>query len=169
MEKLQLDYQQGSKPIPWAGAALLVISIGVSALAGWYYQNLTEKTAYWKSMGGQVSAHAHANNGTNTALEIKHANEVLSRIDLPWEKLFQAVESSSGREVALLAMEPDAEKSEMKITGEAKNLDAVMKYTRLLAEQKVFSNVYLQSHQVQTHNAEQPVRFSLVASWEGAP
>ncbi len=168
MTQLQLDYQQGTKPFPWIGVALLGIALCASLLIGWYYQSLTEKTVYWQAKGGQISGgreHARTDNGANTALEIKHANEVLNRIDLPWERLFRAVESSSGREVALLAMEPDAEKSEMKITGEAKNIEAVLKYIRLLAEQKVFSNVYLQSHQVELRNAEHPVRFSLVATW----
>jgi len=101
------------------------------------------------------------------ALEIKHANEVLQQLTLPWGKLFQAMESSSGKQVALLAMEPDAEKQVVKISGEAKDIAAVLDYIRRLAAQQVFSSVYLQSHQIQQQDPEKPVRFVFARRLEG--
>lgn len=172
MTLLRLDYQDRMRPFPWAGVALLALGLAISALAGIYYQGLAGKAAYWEARGGQVK---NAENGlsdgvtSSTALEIKHANEVLNKIDLPWDKLFQAVESSSGKDVALLAMEPDAEKRQMRISGEARNIEEVLDYIGRLSGQKVFSSVYLHSHQVRMQDPEKPVRFSLVAAWEETP
>lgn len=174
MTRLQLDYQVG-KPFPWAGAVLLALALLVSSLIGAYYHYVIERTAYWEAKTGRVEkgseshVSADARTTNDLAMEIRHANEVLNKITLPWNTLFQAVEWSSGKDVALLAMEPDADKHVVKISAEAKNIAAVMSYLRHLEAQDIFSSVYLQSHQVQLRNPEKPVRFTLVASWKVTP
>lgn len=175
MIQLNLDYQSSMKPFPWAGTALLLLAVAALALAATYYNGTNEQIGYWEAKAGQVlRSSARQATGSqrelkDTAQEIKHANEVLNQITLPWDKLFQALEWSSGKDVALLAMEPDAEKHEVKISGEAKNIPAVMSYLRHLSEQPIFTSVYLQSHQVQQQSPEQPVRFALIATWKMTP
>jgi hypothetical protein len=172
MAQLFLDYQRSNKPFPWAGTVLLLLSSGLLALAGIYYQNLTEQTTYWELKSGQFQKSAGRRAGSSPreindmAQEIKHANDVLNQITLPWDKLFQAVEWSSGKDVALLTIEPDAEKHVVKISGEAKNIEAALHYVKHLSDQEIFNSVYLQSHQVQEQNPEKPVRFALIASWK---
>ncbi len=147
MTHLYLDYQRSNKPFPWAGVALLLLACGVLALVYLYYQGLIEKIGYWELKTGQVyREHQRASSQREMkemALEIKHANEVLNQITLPWDKLFQAVEWSSGKDVALLTIEPDAEKHVVKISGEAKNIAGVLNYLKHLAEQEIFNSVYL--------------------------
>lgn len=175
MNHIYLDYQRSNKPLPWAGVVLILLAFAVLALVDLYYQGLTEKTGYWESKSGQVSRTAEPHMSSSSrdihdmALEIKHANEVLNQISMPWDKLFQAVEWSSGRDVALLTIEPDAGQHIVKISGEAKNIEAALNYIRYLSEQEIFTSVYLQSHQVQQRNPEKPVRFALVAAWRETP
>lgn len=175
MNHIYLDYQRNNKPLPWAGVVLILLAFAVLALVDFYYQGLTEKIGYWESKSGQVLRTAEPQTSSSPrdiremALEIKHANEVLNQISMPWDKLFQAVEWSSGRDVALLAIEPDAEQHIVKISGEAKNIEAALNYIRHLSEQEIFTSVYLQSHQVQQQNPEKPVRFALVAAWRDMP
>lgn len=172
---LRLDYQKRTRPFPWAGVGLLAVALAALALSAAYYHAMLGQIGYWEARTGQAqraSARPAASSQrelNEMALEIKHANEVLSQLTLPWDKLFQAVEWSSGNDVALLTIEPDAEKHEVKISGEAKNVAAIMSYIKHLAAQEAFSNVYLQSHQVQQHNLEKPVRFALVVAWKVAP
>ncbi len=173
MIRLQLDYQRGARPFPLAGAVLLGVATLVSAGAGAYYHNVIESTAYWEAKSG-VAAHGPARHSSaslngDLGAEIRRANEVLNRITLPWDAMFQAVEWSSGKDVALLAMEPNAERHVVRISAEAKNIPAVMSYLRHLEEQKIFSTVYLQSHQVQQRSADKPVRFTLIATWGATP
>ena len=182
MALLRLDYQRGMQPLPWAGGGVLALALTVLAFAGTHYLELSGKVASWEARAGQ----AEAKNGqvmtpgqrmagdssggaADVAPEIKHANEVLQQLSLPWGKLFQAIESSSGKDVALLAMEPDAEKHVVKISGEAKNIAAVLEYIKRLSAQEVFSSVYLQSHQIQQQDPEKPVRFALLAAWRVTP
>src|SRR5512143_2546700 len=139
MLPLNLDYQRSMKPFPWAGVVLLLLSLAALALSDLYYRGLTEKIGYWEFKSGQVLNATHrqmANSPreiSDMASEIKHANEVLNQITLPWDKLFQAVEWSAGKDVALLTIEPDAEKHVVKISGEAKNIEGVLNYVRHLS------------------------------------
>lgn len=179
MALLRLDYQRGMQPFPWAGLVMLASALMVLTLVGVYYLELAGEVVSREAKAGQAITPgqliagqriADKSRGTaDTALEIKHANEVLQQLTLPWGKLFQAIESSSGKQVALLAMEPDAEKHVVKISGEAKNMAAVLDYINRLAMQEVFSNVYLQSHQIQQQDPEKPVRFALLAAWRVTP
>ncbi len=157
------------------GVVLLGLAMLVSAAVGVYYHHVVEKTADWDAKSGLTErgsarhSSASLSRAEDVGVEIKHANEVLNKITLPWDALFQAVEWSSGKDVALLAMEPNAERHVVRISAEAKNIPALMSYLRHLEEQKIFNSVYLQSHQVQQRNPEKPVRFTLVATWIVTP
>jgi hypothetical protein len=93
---------------------------------------------------------------------------VVRQLTLPWEQLFEAVESAGSKHIALLALEPDTEKKLVKINGEARDLAVLLNYITRLEKQEVFGPVYLQSHQVQ-QGSETSVRFSLLAVWRGTP
>lgn len=169
--KIRLDYRVGAKPFPSAGAALLTVAAGALALSGAYYYRTVEQAAYWEAKAGHIEggqarrSPADPREMQETALEIRHANQVLGQITIPWDGLFQAVEWSSGSDVALLTIEPDAEKHQVKISGEAKNIPALWNYMGHLAAQDAFSSVTLRSHQVERREREHPVRFALVVEW----
>jgi hypothetical protein len=174
MDILHLDYQQ-DLPRRWAGPAMLALTLGGLILAGAYYIELDGTAAGWEGkleqMERRLGMPAHGGRGSGEAkdmvLEVNRANEVLRQLTLPWDTLFQAVESAAGKDVALLAMEPDTEKHQVKISGEAKDFAAVLNYVTHLEEQAVFGPVYLQGHQVQQEDPDKPVRFSLLAEWRG--
>ncbi|NTV94330.1 MAG: PilN domain-containing protein, partial [Thiobacillus sp.] len=94
--------------------------------------------------------------------------QVLNQLALPWDRLFSAVEESSGADVALLVMEPDTLKGLVRIGGEAKHLDAALAFVKQLGAHPIFTRVALQNHQVQQQDPQKPVRFSLVAAWSEA-
>lgn len=177
MAMLRLDYQQ-NLPFPWAGPALLALTLMALILTAAYYVELSGKAVSWEDRLEQIerrqgraspAGRAGGSEVGDMALEVKHANEVLRQLTLPWDELFKAVETAAGKEVALLAMEPNAEKHVVKISGEARDLAALLKYITQLEEQEVFGQVYLQSHQVQQQDPDKPVRFSLLAVWREAP
>ena len=173
MALLRLDYQRRMLPFPWAGMFLLLLSITALLIAGVYYRDLAGKAVLWEAKARPLQRMSGKSDGSVASVdiepEIKHANEVLQRLTLPWGKLFDAIESSSDRQVALLGMEPDAEKRLVKISGEAKDIQAVLDYIRRLSAQQVFNSVYLQSHQIQQQDPEKPVRFVLLAAWMVSP
>ena len=175
MSALHLDYQR-NKAYPWSGVVLLVLALGALIVAGAYYRDLRSQAADWeakaerleRSLGRQAPEGRSGTRGAEElAPEVKQVNNVLRQLTLPWEGLFQAVELSGSKEVALLALEPDLESRSVKISGEAKNIAAMLDYIRQLEQRDVFGTVYLQNHQVQQQDPDKPVRFALLAAWRG--
>lgn len=168
---IRLDYGTAEKPFPWLGAALFGLAAGALSLSAAYYYQTVEQVGYWEARSSAFEGDASRKMATDprdlkaAALEIHRANQVLGQITIPWDRLFRAVEWSSNRNVALLTIEPDAEKHRVMISGEAKNLSALWGYMGHLAAQTAFTRVLLRSHQVERRELENPVRFALVVEW----
>ncbi|MGA7178377.1 MAG: PilN domain-containing protein [Thiobacillaceae bacterium] len=178
MRRVQLDYQRNMRPIPWLGWGVLVASLAGLALVGTHALALDQRLAVWETKAERIehlaSLRAHVpppetvQSAREQILEVDHANQVLRELTLPWSAMFRAVESSSGKTVTLLSMEPNVQKGTLKISGEARNIAAMLDYVRQLGQREVFSTVYLQNHQVRQDDPEKPVRFSLLAAWKVA-
>lgn len=176
MRALKLDYQRAYRPVPWLGLGVLAAALlGLAAMAG-YYQDLNQQAGFWESQAARSARTAGARGVARPLtgeaaraqmLEVKQANQVVRQLDLPWNSLFKAVETSGGQSIALLSLEPDLQKGTVKISGEARDFDALLTYVRELSKREVFGSVVLQQHQIQQDIAEKPVRFSLVAHWKG--
>lgn len=102
---------------------------------------------------------------TQLATEIKHANDIIRQLNMPWDKLFMALESTANNQVALLFIQPDARKQLIHISGEAKNLDAVLDYLAQLRGQETLVQIVLTGHEIKLQDPDKPVRFSLSAKW----
>jgi hypothetical protein len=178
MHALRLDYQRNNKPVPWLGRGVLVAALASLALTGGYYQTLNQQIAFWEKKidrDERLSSHrALASRplseqaAREQLLEVKEANQVVSQLSLPWNALFKAVETSGGQNIALLSMEPDLRKGTVKMSGEAKDLNALLSYVKRLSSHEVFGSVFLQNHQIQQEDPEKPLHFSLLAHWKGA-
>lgn len=179
MTVLWLDYRQ-DKPTHWAGPLLLMLALAVLAASVVHYMELNDETVAWENRLARAEHDLGRNLGRERgnalrsvgrdgeSLEVQQANEVLHRLSLPWGSLFLTMESAAGEEVALLALEPDAEKRVVKVSGEARDFTSLLNYVTRLEAQEAFGPVYLQSHQVQLQDPQQPVRFALQAVWKGA-
>ncbi|MBS4095536.1 MAG: hypothetical protein KGZ83_01690 [Sulfuricella sp.] len=173
MARLYLDYQRG-KPFPWGGTALLVVALAAAILLAGYQRGLSHQAAGLEAHLEGVERPfkrlaTSGEQGKDLEQEVSQANEVLRQLTLPWDKLFDSVESSSDKDVALLAMEPDIAKRTVKISGEARNILAMLGYVTRLEEQDIFGTVYLQNHQVQLNVPEKPVQFTVLAAWKEMP
>lgn len=176
MGALRLDYQRSNKPVPWLGVGVLVAAGVALALLGERYRALEQQIASWEgkiehiervsSQRSFVSRPISDQAARAQLLEIKQANQVVRQLSQPWNALFREVETSAGNGVALLSMEPDLQSGTVQIGGEAKDLNALLKYVRQLASGKVFSSVQLQNHQIRQDDPEKPLRFSLLATWK---
>lgn len=101
----------------------------------------------------------------NTLREIRHANQVIDQIALPWDRLFQAVEAAANARVSLLGITPDPKSGTVEVTGEALDLAGMFDYVKKLERQGSLSQVYLLNHQVNDQDPQRPVRFTVTASW----
>ena len=107
----------------------------------------------------------HKADPQKVAFEVQRARDLLIRLQLPWNQLFKTIESAHKSEVALLSIESDNDKRRVKLSGEAKNLDALVSYLSFLEERPALADVYLESHEIQMKDPQRPVRFVLSARW----
>jgi hypothetical protein len=103
------------------------------------------------------------------AREWRSAEQAVQRLALPWDELFGRVEAASYERVALLAIEPDVNKRELSITGEAPDYLAVLTYVARLGEPGMLTDVHLVRHEVRQDEPRQPLRFTVAARWSTTP
>ena len=174
MRALTLDFMRTPRRDPWAGMLLLIagaLALGQvanheRALAGQI--ELADARLAVLAKGSQTKP-AQPMDAEAQQQEIRRANEILQQLALPWGALFKAIETSNEKEIALLAIQPDAGKRVLHLTGEAKNFEALLAYIARLEQSPMLSQVYLSSHELRLQDAEKPVRFSLVANWAVQP
>lgn len=101
--------------------------------------------------------------------EVKRANEVIVQLDLPWGPLFEALEGSSHETVALLGIQPDAQKRALTLAAEAKDMPSAVAYVKRLGHEPILSGIHIVNHQVQDQDPDKPLRFSVQAVWREKP
>jgi hypothetical protein len=167
MRSLQFDFQR--KPAPSAAGWLLLVA-GLAALAGVGHEH--SKLDGQRAAQASRLAHLHAPGGAAslTGNEPDDASVVIARklldgAKLPWDTLFSALEAAEGKDVALIAIAPDAQRRQVKIHAEARNLDAMLAFQRQLQRNPALAQVALLDHTVMKDVPFTPVRFHLVAQW----
>ena len=174
MRALALDFKQA--PRQWSALGLVVLVIGALALS--YVANsernltgqieLAEARLDRLAKRGKIQP-AQPVDSEQLQTDIRQANDILQQLSLPWDALFNAVEAKREQEIALLSIQPNVDKRVVRITGEAKNFEALLAYMRYLEASKTLRQVYLTSHEVRSQDAEKPVRFALSANWVVRP
>lgn len=171
MRLLSLDYRDKGTAAAKAGWVLLLAGIAVAAAVGYHYQYLDRQLVQGAAKVSEMERLSHhragkqADDTPEMKQEVQRANEVLQQLTIPWNALFQAVESSSDEQVALLAVQPDAHKHILRISGEAKNYAALLDYIKRLEQGGVLTQVFLLSHEIRQDDRDHPVRFALTANW----
>lgn len=172
MRQLSLDYLRENQTQHLVGMLMAALAMAGIVALGIYYRNLTVQSARIEDSVAKMKLHLeHAGMTTSvvdaqhSVVEIKDANEVIMQMTLPWNELFNALEEANSNNIALLGIEPDAKRRVVRVSGEAKNSEALFAYLRALQAIKSMSGVYLKSQQVQERSPEKPIRFTLDASW----
>ena len=107
-----------------------------------------------------------AKSSADLLAKIEEAKKLASFLMIPWGDVLNALESSALNDLALLAIEPDAKKRQLKITAEAKNKDIMFSYLEKLEVSEELANVYLLKHEVFEDVDQHPIRFVAVATWK---
>lgn len=173
MRPLALDFVDTRPPRFSTGLAFLLA--GMVALSALFYEHAALKAgldAREARIGLLEKTRTHTRKNVHAEppdaaqqSEIRRANMVIDQLNLPWAALFQAVESASDGTIALLSIQPDAQKQSVRITGEAKKLEDVLGYIERLQDDTQLINASLLSHEIRQQDAEKPVRFTLTANW----
>ena len=98
--------------------------------------------------------------------EIRKASVVIDEMNLPWESFFDAIEFASHEDVAILSLQPSIASSNMRISGEAKDMSVLLLFVEALERELVFENAHLLNYKIKLDNPHKPVVFLLTASWK---
>jgi Tfp pilus assembly protein PilN len=96
-------------------------------------------------------------------------NAAVLQLNLPWRGLHDAIQAATPAGIALLALEPDARKSSVRITAEAKSSDDMIGYVARLQDVDWFNAVLLTRHEINEQDPNRPIRFQIDAQWKAAP
>lgn len=159
-----------------AGVVLLVVATGVLVAQGWVFFTLQAEADAWQvdrrrldRIAAAPRVQESAENREKLQAELRFANRVIDKLDMPWDALFGTVEAAGGDDAILLGIEPDAERRDVRLMGEAKDTEAMLAYLRELRRAPALRNAHLTGHQVNAQDPQRPVRFTIEAHWMEPP
>jgi hypothetical protein len=170
-----LDFVGRRAPLTLVSVALLVLGVAAAAAAYLEYRQLESRRAGLELKLDAALRRAHR----DPALAVREAGlsaevgSLAQELGTPWTKLLAELETasqSSTGQVAVLSIEPDHAKHNVRITGESRDLPLALAYVqRLQGSSTLLRYPMLDSHELRTDNSEHPVRFALTAEWREAP
>ncbi|BBB60553.1 hypothetical protein UNDKW_2280 [Undibacterium sp. KW1] len=92
-------------------------------------------------------------------------NQAVAKLNLPWTDVFDALEKASSDKVALLQVTPNSQKASLKAIAETKNGDDMIAYIEVLKQQKLFTTVVLEKHEINEQDQNKPYRFQFEVQW----
>ncbi len=170
--RLDLDHVAPQRRSLAAGALLLLISLAVAATLVLRYRDLTlelDRMQVARAVSGTERSPARAIPAARLDEEARAAETVLRQLALPWSEIVRTVEEAATGDVAVLLLQPDALRRELRLAAEARNQDMMLEFLRRLASVKVLADVHIVRHQVQMEDPERPVNFSILAVMREKP
>lgn len=172
LNKMTLDFRRDMSRWRNSGTWLLIFGVCAATAVGMGYtetkrqlvQSRHDASSLLQADAPPVAEQSDSDK-TQLAAEIKHAAGIVQQLSLDWNQLFRAVQLSAGAQVALLSIQPDAVKQVIRITGEARDMDAMLEYVTRLRRQHALAQVILTNHEIKAQDPDKPVQFSISAKW----
>lgn len=174
MRALDLEFQpRRSSPLAWSllalGIGLLVALLIAQQLWQAERQALEAQVQRLEQqLGRRPASSAPLNSAASReqAERLAQMRSVSQQLQRPWEQLFYRLEGLPQEDVALLTLTPDARKGQLRISAEARNLEAMLQFHKRLESIDQLRDVSLLNHEINARQPEHPVQFNLSATWE---
>ena len=177
MSKLTIDFgprrRSAAQCLGWL--VLLVASV-LFALEGWSYFRDRQARQLLDVALAQLRTHRATSTGAKQAElpappkdEMRRAVQTIHRINAPWDRLFDGIEATMDENTALLGLEPDFDRREIKLRVEARNMDSMLSHLRRINSTSGLSDAYLDTHQIHIQDPLRPLRFTVIAHWNVLP
>ena len=173
MRSIKLDYASSNWP-SLAGLVIFALSL-IVFIIGWQRYGSINQSMLLADQTIQKLKKESGLKEPAVQVKAKSSSELLAKMDdakkvadfllIPWGDVFASLESASLEDTALLSIEPDSKKRQLKITAEAKNKDVMFSYMQRLEDTPELSAVYLLKHEILEDVDQHPIRFVLAAEW----
>ncbi len=160
-----------------SAAGYLLLALGIAALgaAGIEYRELRARLAVLESRAAAArhaqteAARARAPAEDHLSPDVQQAARDLAT---PWTLLLAELEQAgkdSEDQVAVLGVEPDHGKHQVRISAEARDLPAALAYVQRLQSSRSIRFPMLDRHEIRLDVPQQPVRFDMTGQWRDQP
>jgi hypothetical protein len=173
---IQLDFSGRRRRTSWPGALLLALGIAAAAAVLLEYRSIGERRAGLElRLAALTRAATSAVARRDATADARIASSVQqAALDLatPWTRLLAELEQASKDaqgQVALLGVEPDHAKHNVRVSAEARTLALALAYVRRLQASRSLKYPMLDRHEIRADDAQHPVRFELTAEWRDEP
>jgi hypothetical protein len=174
MRAIKLDFVSSNAP-SLAGLGVLALAL-IFIATGWPYYNavnermrtIDKQIQQLKNESGfkEPSKQVQKKSSAELLVKMEDARKLADFLLIPWGDVFSALEAVSLEDLALLSIEPDSKKRQLKITAEAKDKDVMFDYIKRLDATSELSDVYLLKHEIMEDVDQHPIRFVVVAKWK---
>ncbi len=172
MTSIYLDFKQ-SVPRRVQLVRYVILAIGSLALftSLAYQSKLASQltAASWKNQARveikPPSASSPVEQNPQSLQEFKRASQVMMKLNQPWDSFFEAIEKSVGKNVGILSITPDSQKSSVKIVALTKNIESAMDFIDQLGSKGVFNNAYLTNQERVEDYDRLPLSVTITADW----
>src|SRR5690348_4015120 len=125
--RLDLDHVAPQRRSRWPGVRLLALAAVATAQVAEQYRHAQLALERHQHVQGMPNVQRPARKAIPKAQvdeQRKSAEAVVRELSLPWPKLIEALETTGGKDVAILQLQPDAQQRVLRIMPEARNQDA---------------------------------------------
>jgi hypothetical protein len=173
---IQLDFAGGRRGLSPAGGLLLALGVAAAVAVLLEYRLMGEHRA---GLELRLAALTRANtstvgqrDATADARIAVSAQQAAMDLATPWTLLLSELEQASKEsrgQVALLGVEPDHAKHNVRVSAEARTLALALAYVQRLQSSRSLEYPMLDRHEIRADDAQHPVRFELTGEWRDLP
>jgi Tfp pilus assembly protein PilN len=166
--RVELDYVAAPRRAWWIGASVLILALAVAGDMVLRYRDARNQLAAVDAAQGLLNADRRPQRAVPKGQldeEAKIIDAAVRQLSIPWAQMIEAVEAASTGEVTVLQLLPETQQRSVRLTAEAKNREAMLRYVRRLGATRVLSGVHLVSHHVQTEDPSRPIQFGVQAAF----
>ncbi|AOJ09952.1 hypothetical protein [Burkholderia mayonis] len=167
--------------IDFSGRRIRIAAHGVILLCVVGAMLVASGRQLWRAYGENERAHAELDTARHRSFPEKRVTKaqptpaaklaerqgqaILRELTVPWQDLFAIVEDYPDHDVALIGIDQNPAESRIRITAEAKDLDAMIAYLKYLQKSALLREAVLNDHLIEANVPGKPVRFQITAIW----
>jgi Tfp pilus assembly protein PilN len=166
--RVELDYVAAPRRPWWIGASVLILALAVAGGMVLRYRDVQHELAAVDAAQGLLNADRRPQRAVSKGQldeEARIIDATVRQLNIPWAQMIEAVETASSSEVTVLQLQPETQQRSLRLTAEAKNREAMLRYVRRLGETRALSGVHLVNHHVQVEDPSRPIQFGVQASF----